>query len=176
MKEKLTGKFEKEASFTLEAAYIIPMVFIMLFCVMWFGFRLHDMIVLKAWENMLTEEARMAVQYKRIPYENTINPEDMEDEDCRENLCDLIKENEWNINTNLFSGKTIGKRIEIYEDETYVKATYSNYVLKYYPDDEVFGEQKLKTEREFKDPVKASRSVKTVYRVIRKILEFKEYD
>ncbi len=176
MRKRMFQIFEKEASFTLEAAYITPIIIIMLFCVMWFGLRFHDIIVIKAWENMLTEEARMAVQYKRIPYENTVNPEDMKDEECRDNLCELIKQNDWDINKSLFSGNAVGKHMEIYDDEAYVKAIYSGSIFKYYNDEEIFGEQKLKTKREFKDPVKASRSVKTAYRVIRKILEVKQYD
>ena len=82
-------KYKIEASFTVEAAYVCPLMFFLIFTVLWFAFTLHDRVAVDAWSVSAAEEARMALQYGKIPHSDKIYKNGFNDKEGRELLEDL---------------------------------------------------------------------------------------
>ena len=82
-------RYRLDASFTVEAAYVCPLMFFLIFTVLWMAFSLHDRLVLDAWSAEAAEEARMALQYGKIPHSEQIYKDGFNDKEGRELLSQL---------------------------------------------------------------------------------------
>ena len=88
------GKYKLRASFTVEAAYVCPLMFFLIFTVLWMAFTLHDRLAADAWSAEAAEEARMALQYGKIPYSDNIYVEGFNDKEGKEILSLLAADRE----------------------------------------------------------------------------------
>ena len=82
----MSGKYKLKASFTVEAAYVCPLMFLLIFSVLHMAFSLHDRLAVDAWSAAAAEEARMALQYGKIPYSEDIYKEGFNDNEGRQLL------------------------------------------------------------------------------------------
>ena len=176
---KIKGIISKKrlnASYTVEAAFIMPLVFIIVFTAVWFAFLLHDRLVGDAKTAYTAEEARMAVQYSGVPYTRSISIDGYDDEDEREVLYDMLYGNRVEIMSNFMIADVTARDIDISDNalglgtEITAKLKFRPALMRY-----VFKDMFEESEHEMKigstDFTEISRIVKAAYRFGKQITD-----
>lgn len=166
----MKSKYLKKGSFTIEATFVFPLIFILILFVIWYGFWLHDFIVLKAYGVMMAEESRMAINYCKMPGEDKIYAPGFLDDETKEELSDMVRSNYLGVKQNVIAGTVNKVRVEV-EEEALVEIKYSPASFKYGPKSLALEETQVKTGLSFENPVNLSRITMLIYRLIKTVVK-----
>lgn len=84
-------KYKLKASYSVEASFIMPLIFLLLFTVIRYAYSLHDSAVADAQAAYAAEEGRMAMLYGRVPFDDSIKKGGFNDSGSREEIKDTIE-------------------------------------------------------------------------------------
>lgn len=164
------SKFSLSASYTVEAAFIVPLIIFLIFSLISFALFMHDSLVCDAWSAHLAEEERMAVLYGKIPLEKKIYSEGFADEKGFASVKLLLKDNVNKQSRLIFSGESPRAELEISEKNVAARIRYFSQTFSF---DKAKGKQiseTLYSERKLYAPVKTARLTTGAYRFAGKIL------
>lgn len=171
IEELKNKKWKTAASYTVEASFVVPILFFILFTVIHFTFRLHDNIIADAEAAHAAEEGRMAISYGKLPFGSKINKSGFEDEESREYAEKLIKNDlrdsvgQMMLSDILYADAELdGKSAEVEMKRR--DRTGRGMLLK-----KLFTDVSVSAERKSSDGNQNARIIKTVFRMGKKILD-----
>ena len=164
------NKYFVPASYTVEAAFVVPLLFFLLFTVIWYSFYLHDKIVADAWTAYTAEECRMAAQYGRVPYTAGIELDGYKGEAGLDRLDDLINDSASYAENSLFMSNAYNSRTKLEKRQVgaglYIKGrTFNGLIMK-----ELFDRTDLSSERRYAEPGSCLRLTTFLFRTGKKLL------
>ena len=164
------GAFEAEASFTLEATFLVPLVFFLLFTVIWYSFFLHDRIAADAWAAYTAEECRMGAQYGRAPYSGNIELDGYKGEDGREKMLDRIKDKNLDAMSRMFMADAYAACADADGNEVTVSLNVQGKNFNGLLMSKLFKRTEIEENRKYGTAGKWSRGVTMLFRVGKKVL------
>lgn len=162
-------KYEKKASFTLEATIIMPIVFVTVLLVIYYGFLLHDYCLADAYGYLAAEEGRMASIYGKIPNDAAVLKEGFKDEESVHKAEKAIGIAYGGIVKNTMAGLICRRNVQISKDASVSKLTYKPGVFRYVPGKIKPADKTVKTTKECNNGVLMARITTVIYRLIKKI-------
>lgn len=163
-------KWRFSGSYTVEAAYIMPLLLLSLFMIMSYAFFFHGSIIADVWAAHLTEEGRMAVSYGKIPFDSAIYLEGFDDETGYFNAELLMSEELESHSAFLITGRSEKAELSFSDDEVGAEIKFSMDGLKPYADDAGEFAESYTESRSIYNPQKYARITKGVYRFAKKSL------
>ena len=157
-------------SFTVEAALLIPGIILLVFMVMTAVFILHDSVVTEAFAAYSAEEARMAVQYGRIPYSTDktgIVLEGFSSEDDLEELEGMVHLTRSEMEKSFMFSQVLSKKAVIDKNMTKTTIKCSPTLNKAVVAGEFAGTYTGKAYRKSGNPGAAARITKIIYRTVK---------
>lgn len=164
------NKTKLEASYTVEATIIIPLMFFLLFTVIRYAFLLHDELIAEAGTAHAAEEGRMAMQYGRLPYGGGIIREGFEDGDSIDKLTDEIKNAESDIRERSLLGNVHLRLVEVSEKEAQASVRIIPGDVYGVLDPGIFETVDVDNCRKIRNPAKNARLAALIFRAGKKIL------
>lgn len=163
-------KYYLKASYTIEAAYIVPLIMFVLLTIISVNFHLHDVMVSDVWAAHLAEEARMAVSYRRIPFQTVLYFEGFDESEDYEIVEQLILQDGSRFQQNILRAETDIDELVVNEDEVFAEIECHSDALKLlYDTDNVLGGY-IAQKRMIYEPEKYARLTSTVYRLGKQVL------
>lgn len=163
-------KYCLKASYTVEAAYIVPLIMFVLLTIISVNFHLHDVMVSDVWAAHLAEEARMAVSYRRIPFQTVLYFEGFDNADDYEIVEQLIGQNGSGFQQNILRAETDIDEVEVNKEEVFAEIKcYSDTLKLPYGTEKVWGGY-ISQKRLIYEPEKCARLTSTVYRLGKQVL------
>lgn len=168
-KDKSKKAAALSASFSVEAAYIVPLILLLIFAVVGYTIYFHDIFIADVRAAHLTEEGRMAVEYGKIPFESKLYIEGFREERSRAEAVLLISEKKEEYQNGLMGGVSETEQISLSEEAAKTKIRY---ILRGFPsgntDDGTFFGSVLEM-RNLYEPQKYSRITTNLYRIAKQL-------
>jgi hypothetical protein len=167
------NKYMLEGTYTVEAVHIVPLILLLFIFIIWYGFYLHDLIIMDSWTAYNAEEARMARQYSKKPYSKKVihGGIDENDEDDEDDLIKAILDNQWKVNNYIMAGK--GSEMTVRSKHSYVEAdgkyTANMLILPNIYKIKLKGALMYSTRKVYK-PDDVTRATSLVYRIYKKMV------
>lgn len=165
MKRILKKKAILPAVFSVEAAYIVPVILLMLFAVIGYTIYFHDILISDVRAAHLTEEGRMAVEYGRIPFEAKIYTDGFQDKRGLSEAELLISGETEEYRKGLLGGSLEAKAFSLSEEEAETKIKYTLKGFLYGDANEGPFMGSVSEKRNIYEPQKYSRITTDIYRV-----------
>jgi len=164
MSNSRTSEHNVNASFTVEAAFVVPLTLMLIFTVIWVAFLLHDECVADMWTTHVAEEERMAVEYSRVPYSGKLYLSGFAGDDGLDEVEDMARTGADDIDNVLFSSSK--RRVETFAAKNEVSAEADIFTLPVYGllTERFFGKSSLGENVRVYDKIKTARVTTTVYR------------
>jgi hypothetical protein len=163
-------KYMLKGTYTVEAVNIVPLILLLFIFIIWYGFYLHDLIIMDSWTAYNAEEARMARQYSKKPYSNKLINGGV-DEDHEDDLEDEILKEQWKVNDYLMAGR--GYEMYVSSKDSYVEADgeYKSATFRATGAYKInLGVARAYSERKVYEPDAAARATSLIYRIYKKMV------
>lgn len=165
------GKFERKASFTVEATMIMPMIFVLILFVIWYGFWLHDFIIVDSYVYLTAEEGRMARVYGKIPGEKNLLKDPLTDKKDIDKAQTMIVLKYRNVVKNTMAGSLASTEVAINKKSVNSEAFYAPGVFKYYKKANFLKARTMAANKDITNPAFVTRVTTVVYRLIRTLVK-----
>lgn len=163
----MKSKFYKKASFTIEATFVVPLILILIIFVMWYGFWLHDYIVVKAYSAVMAEDGRMAMNYGKVPGDNKIMANGYGNDELRDKAEKKIAENYKGLSESVMAGMITTPNVSLEKDYTRASINYSPISFRYYRSGQFLKSRNIYSSFDGQDAGMIARITTLVYRLLK---------